>query len=75
MARYAYCYGIFKDADFMEHECERRDECQYYHIENMRHYWGNPDYQMFTPPLGVPCPYFLPREKVVKKQDFISPFD
>ena len=75
VANYFYCYGIVKDDAFMEQECERRDDCVYYHIDNMCHYWTNPDYQMFTPPHGVKCPYFIPREKKVKKQDFVSPFD
>ena len=58
----------------MEQECERRDDCIYYHIDNMRRYWTNPDYEMFYPPAGE-CPHFVPRKKEVKRTKFVSPFD
>ena len=73
---YSYCYGICKDANWMEYECERRDDCVYYHIDNMRRYWMNPNYEMFFPPVGKRCPYFIPREKEKTEKDVIdSPFD
>lgn len=75
MAKYNYCSGVERDANFMEQECERRDDCQYYHIDNMRKYWTNPDFEMFYPPRGKRCPYFIPREKKEKKEKYISPFD
>lgn len=75
MAKYHYCYGIVKDENWMEHECELRDDCIYYDIENMRRYWCNSDYSMFYPPIGK-CPHFVARVKLGKeKDDFVSPFD
>ena len=77
MAKYSYCYGIVKDANWMEHTCERRDDCIYYHIDNMRNYWTNPDYQMFVPPVhdGV-CPYFKDRgREELRPMKFDSSFD
>lgn len=59
----------------MEHECEKRDNCVYYHIDNMRHYWGDPDYEMFFPPVGGDCPFFVQSEKDIKKQEFVSFFE
>lgn len=75
VAKYSYCYGIVKDDNWMEHECEMRDDCMYYDISNMRRYWLNPDYEMFFPKVGKLCPYFLPRKKEFKKIEFESPFD
>lgn len=74
MARYSYCYGIVKDDNWMEQECERRDDCAYYHMDNMRRFYGNPDYEMFYPPQGE-CPHFLSRIKEGKKEITKSPFD
>lgn len=74
MAKYSYCYGIVKDDAYMEHECERRDDCVFYHIDNMRRFWNDADYEMFIPPVGR-CPYFIPKKEEEKKQDFVSPFD
>lgn len=74
MCKYSYCYGIIKDDNWMEHECPRRDDCQYYLVDNMSRYYGNPDYEMFFPPIGMKCPHFVPKEKEEKKQDFVSPF-
>ena len=69
MAKYYYCYGIVKDENWMEHECEKRDDCQYYHIDNMRRYMRNPDYSMFYPSIGE-CPHFIsrPKKEVGKKE-------
>jgi hypothetical protein len=74
VAKYSYCYGIVKDDAYMEHECERRDDCVFYHIDNMRRFWNDADYEMFFPPVGD-CPFVVQREKEISKQEFVSFFE